>query len=140
MSEIKPPEKEKSEFESGAIDKHFNPETKVHTDVINAWTCVNFAIMMEHVPFLHEIPTYEEYFKKKEKAYDENTGENVIENFFDKIMAKTDKKRIARYNALVKKFNESLPTIIKEENYEALKEFHKKAYEIITGKLLFIYK
>jgi len=122
-------------FEHDSIEGHMNPETDMHKDAINAWSSVNFAIMMETVTELHPILTYEQYFEEKTK--DDEYSE--IDDLVGKILALTNKERMEEYDKIVEEYNRNLPKIIETKNFDALEAFHRMVFKVINDQDLTLY-
>ena len=132
-------------FEYNAIDRHFKPETGLHSDVIAAWSPVDAAIQLKDISLVRAVFTYKQYFEDKvlkDHLPTQNKGDGSfsgIKDFVNKIIAKTNKKKMAEYDEIVEVFNESFPKIVEENDFETLKSFHRKAYKLIRGKDLKTY-
>ncbi|HUX35543.1 MAG TPA: hypothetical protein VMV71_00755 [Candidatus Paceibacterota bacterium] len=136
MKEPKPGEQsreEKGEISSSdkeILDVSFR-DYFLDDDVINSLAPAAFSAMAGQFETIQPIQAYEEYVR--EVAY-RRTGKGEAKAYYDYIMDRSDSRRVAQYNEMIKMFNNNLENIKRDKDNRKVQEFFQKATEFLKTK------
>lgn len=133
MKEPKPgeqsPEKrgEISPGDKELLDRSFE-NYFLDNDVVNSLMAV--ALSARSGQF-EAIQTYEEYVRE---VADRRTGEGEADAYYNYVMERSDSKKVAEYNEMIKAFNDDLENIKRAKDNQKVQTFVQKAVAFLTIK------
>ncbi|MEK7643073.1 MAG: hypothetical protein AAB372_01325 [Patescibacteria group bacterium] len=105
------------------IDMQMDLETGLNGDCFNVWVPIYYVESLGRLDMLRPAPHYEERFRLK--------NESLIA---DHIMKMSDPGAVVAFDLLVDEYNANLERVVREEDYETLRDLYRRASLLVRGQ------